>query len=163
MKLVFALFFFVSMVVQVCLSKEVVFVTVLKGKLLKENKSQSEVVEELARGESMEILKMEGTWYQVNYKGKVGWIAKLFTSKSPPLKNSDINNFKKIDSDKVGRVRLNYETKGAARGLTDATAKMSRNGYEDNQKLYEGIQSIENQNISKEDILNFQNEGKLKQ
>ncbi|MBN8537524.1 MAG: SH3 domain-containing protein [Deltaproteobacteria bacterium] len=163
MKLVFGLFFIISIVVEVCFAKEVVFITVLKGKILKENNSQSEALEELARGDSMEIIKMEGAWYHVNYKGKTGWIAKLFTSKSPPLKNSDINNLKKIDSDKVGRVRLNYENKGAARGLTDATTKLSRNGYEDNQKLFEGIQSIENQNFSKDDILNFQNEGKLKQ
>lgn len=138
------------------------YITALKTKLLKDPSAQSQSLDELSRGESVEIKKIEGTWLQVNYKNKTGWISKLFTSKTQPLKNSDITNLKQLDSDKVGRVRLNYENKGAARGLTDSSAKISRNGYADNQKIHDGIKMIENQESSPEEIQKFQKEGKLK-
>lgn len=69
---------------------------------------------------------------------------------------------KQLDSDKVSRVRLNYENKGAARGLTDSSPKISRNGFTDNQKVYEGIKTIEKQEVTPEEIKKFQLEGKLK-
>lgn len=141
---------------------ETLYISALKTKLLKEPTAQSQSLDEVSRGEAVEVKKTDGAWLQVSYKNKTGWISKLFTSKTQPLKNSDINNLKQLDSDKVGRVRLNYENKGAARGLTDSSAKISRNGFSDNQKIHDGIKTIENQEASPEEIQKFQKEGKLK-
>lgn len=144
------------------LAGELVYISTLKAKLLKEPTAQSQIIVEIQRGESVEVKKTDGSWIEVTYKNKTGWLSKLFTSKTAPLKNSDVTNLKQLDSDKVGRVRLNYENKGAARGLTDGGPKISRNGFSDNQKVYEGLQSIENQSLSKDEIQKFQIEGNLK-
>lgn len=152
-----------SMIILFSLSHaETLYISALKTKILKDPNSQSQTLEEINRGEAVEIKKTEGTWLQITYKNKTGWISKLFTTKNPPLKNSDINNLKQLDSDKVGRVRLNYENKGAARGLTESSPKISRNGFTDNQKIYEGIKTIENQQATVEEIKKFQQEGKWK-
>lgn len=141
---------------------ETLYISTLKAKLLKEPNAQSQILEEINRGETIEVKKAEGSWLQASYKNKTGWVSKLFTTKTPPLKNSDVNNTKQLDSDKVSRVRVNYENKGAARGLTDSGPKISRSGFEDNQKVYEGVKQIEKQEIKKEDLQKFQKEGKLK-
>lgn len=141
---------------------EVLYVSALKGKLFQENSAASQVITEISRGEAITVKKVEGPWLQVTYKNKTGWISKLFTTKTPPLKDSDVTNLKQLDADKVGRVRLNYENKGAARGLTDSGPKISRSGFQDNQRVYEGMKYLEDQNLSKEEIQNFQSEGNLK-
>lgn len=143
-------------------SADTLYISALKTKLLKEPSAQSQTLDELNRGDSVDVKKIEGTWLQISYKNKTGWISKLFTTKNQPLKNSDVNNMKQLDSDKISRVRLNYENKGAARGLTDSSPKTSRNGFSDNQKVYEGIKTIEKQEATIEEIKKFQQEGKLK-
>lgn len=153
----------ISVLITISISQaETLYISSLKTKLLKDPVAQSQSVDELSRGEAVEVKKSEGAWLQVSYKNKIGWVSKLFTSKTQPLKNSDVNNFKQLDSDKVGRVRLNYENKGAARGLTDSSVKISRNGFSDNQKVHEGIKAVESQEASPEEIQKFQKEGKLK-
>ena len=141
---------------------ESAYVNSLKVKIYGEPKSSSTVLAEFNRGDSLTVLGSEGNWLHVSAKGQTGWISKLFTSKTPPLKSDDIGKFNSLDKDKVGRVRLNYENKGAARGLTDSAPRVSRNSYQSDQKKYEAIQFIENQKIDIDAIKKFQNEGKLK-
>ncbi|MCB0369619.1 MAG: SH3 domain-containing protein [Bdellovibrionales bacterium] len=152
------LIFFVSL----CHAKETLYVSSLRSKLLKAPDAKSEIAGVLARGTPIVVNSEQGSWLQVSYKNKSGWILKLFTSKNPPLKNSDVNNLEKLDRDKIGRVRVNYESKGAARGLTDSGPSISRNGYVDNQKFYKSIQSIEQQDITRKQIRKFQIQGKYK-
>lgn len=153
---------FVFLAAQFSYAGETVFVNSLKAKLYSEAKASSIVVSEIDRGDSLSVMVTEGNWIKVTAKGKIGWIAKLFTAKVAPLKSDDLKKFNNIDKEKVGRVRLNYENKGAARGLTESTSKVSRYGFESNQKSFEAIQFIDAQQTDLEAIKKFQAEGQLK-
>lgn len=155
-------FLLTALFVSTITHSETLYISSLKAKILKEPSAQSQTLEEVSRGESIEVKKIEGSWIHVTYKSKTGWISKLFTTKNPPLKNSDINNTKLLDIDKISRVRVNYENKSAARGLTDSAPKANRNELENNQKISEAVTHIEKQEVKKEDIQKFQKEGKLK-
>lgn len=161
MKLVYILLIIFTSALK-AFAAETVFVNALKVKIYSEAKSSSSVLAESNRGDSLTVSGADGNWLHVSVKGQTGWISKLFTSKTPPLKSDDLSKFNSLDKDKVGRVRLNYENKGAARGLTDSGPRVSRNSYESDQKKYEAIQFIENQKTDADTIKKFQNEGKLK-
>lgn len=145
------------------LANQTLYISSVKAKLYSEPKVSSQLIGELNRNDAIEVLDTQGVWLKTLLKGKSAWISKIFTSQNPPLKADDVSRFNKIDPEKVGRVRLNYENKGAARGLVESGPKGSRNGYQDNQKIFEGIQFIKNQKIETNDIQNFRSEGKLKQ
>ena len=51
--------------------------------------TDSDIVDLLALGESVEILGSEGDWYKVSFKGKTGYVAKSFISTND---NEQVNN-----------------------------------------------------------------------
>lgn len=114
----------------------------LKGKLMAEPKSSSNVIAELQRGNELKELEKKGGWIKVEVTGKSGWVAKILTSSKPPGKKTSLLN-KKVDLSKKARKRAsNFSSSAAARGLMPTQEEISYKMQKENTKALKEMKSF---------------------
>ena len=103
---------------------DVLYVQSVKAKLLNGAKFSSQAVGEVKRGDKLEVIKIEGRWYQVTTGSLTGWVNKLCVGERPPMAKISVIKGNKVDLEDKARKRVSsFTSAGAARGLTPAERK----------------------------------------
>ena len=100
-------------------------------------------------GTAVDVVGNEGMFLKVSYKGKTGYVAKMFTSENPPVGKIDSSGKPSEDSPQASARKRssNFAETASARGLTESEKMRSgRGGSSDDDKFsdsgVEWIQSI---------------------
>lgn len=137
-----------------------VFVSSMKTALYKDADRKSSKVISLKRGSRLTVIQQKGSWLNVKFANKKGWVSKIVTSKTKPGAkvsllgnagtNARIHARKRASSDVTaasarGLMDEDSSNKGRARageGLSDRYAK-------------EAVYVMERMFIGEDDLLNF--------
>jgi len=102
--------------------KDMLYVHSAKAHIKSQTSMSSPDMAMAKRGDSMKMLKAQGMWYNVNYKGHTGWVSKLFVKTQKPIGQADLFKAAAMSAEKTSRKRSSaYAVSGATRGLTANT------------------------------------------
>jgi uncharacterized protein YgiM (DUF1202 family) len=146
----------------------VAYVSSVKAKLYSEAKASSTKIANLHRGQRLTVLKKKGSWLNVQFGSKKGWIKKMFTRKNKPGKKFSILGSASANARIHARKRASTSvTAASARGLDDdsTVVSMGRARELDNTgKKFDPrvLEQIENVFVAEETLLKFLEEGGIK-
>lgn len=139
-----------------------IYVQAASAKLKVEAKAGSADVLSVSRGESLKVLQVQGSWYQVEVQGKKGWISKLFTSPNKPVGQAEVFQTEEVSKEKVSRKRSsNYSVTAATRGLSAGGRQGA--GREQFRSNDQELQRLEGQKVDPKVLEQFEKEGNTNQ
>jgi hypothetical protein len=135
-----------------------VFVQTIKTPLRAEPKMESAEVKSLQRGDELAVVKVQGMWLQVQFKGTTGWISKIFTSTHKPVGQAALMKDVKEDLSKTSRRRSSsYDVSASTRGLTGNSR--AREGKDMYKADYDSLEKKEKSQPSEKQLNEFEKEG----
>ena len=142
----------------------VAYVSSVKAKLYSDANVSSSAVADLTRGQRLTVLDTQGSWLNVQFGAKKGWIKKMFTRSDKPGDKASILGSASENALIHARTRASSSvTAASARGLDDdSVVSMGRARELDAAaKKFDPkvLEEIENVFISEENLLNFLKEG----
>lgn len=139
---------------------QTLFIQSLKAQVKAEPSTDSKTLVELKRGDSVKFLAAQDLWYQIETGKEKGWVSRLFVGVNMPVGAANLNKDVKTDLAKASRKRSSsYTVSAAARGL--AASERLREGREEFQADFEGLNSVEQEIIVNEELDNFESSAKL--
>ena len=117
----------------------------------------SKLLNVLAKGEAVTLVKEQGRWTQVNYQGSNGWISKLLLASQPPLEKVSVLQGKEEKLENSARLRASTNvTAAATRGLrADEHARQNDSDKAD----YNELQEMEAVEVREAEVRRFHQEG----
>ena len=135
-------------------ASEFLYILSAKAKLLAHPSFKAETVQNVTKGEKVKELAKNNNWFQVEYKGKVGWLSRLSVSPNPPMKRVSLlakNNTEDLANESRRRAS-SLSTTAAVRGLrTNDRARVS-DGTISN---YDALARMESINVSDDEVSQF--------
>jgi len=107
----------------------------------------------LGRGETVDILKRQGGWYQVTSSKGNGWVRMLSVRRGEVRKSSEVTGLAGFASGRAGTGKVVATT--GVRGLSEEDLKSAK--FDESE-----VKSMEAQTVSKSDATRFAAQGKLK-
>ena len=135
-------------------ASEKLYVHSAKAKIKTDKKMSAPDVAQVKRGEALNLVKAEGMWFQVTYKGKPGYISKLFVKKQKPIGQAALFKEAALTKEKSSRKRSSdYAVSGATRGLT--ANNRVRGQREQYRSDYQTLQDVESFKVPKRSLKSF--------
>lgn len=134
------------------------YVQSAKAKILSSPSFGAEMIAEATMGEKLGLKKKDGSWVQVDYQGKEGYVSSLLVSSHPPLEKK---RFIKASDPRIEhgvRRRTSYfASAAAARGLTrEDRMRADTEGAVD----YPALMKMEELSFSDDEVAQFMEGGK---
>lgn len=107
----------------------------------------------LGRGETVDILKRQGGWYQVSSAKGNGWVRMLSVRKGAARKANEVAGLAGLASGRAGTGKVVATT--GVRGLSEEELKAAQ--FDESE-----VNNLEAQTVSKDDSRRFAAQGKLK-
>ena len=107
----------------------------------------------LGRGETVDILKRQGGWYQVSSAKGNGWVRMLSVRKGAARKANEVAGLAGLASGRAGTGKVVATT--GVRGLSEEELKAAQFNESE-------VNNLEAQTVSKDDSRRFAAQGKLK-
>ena len=131
---------------------ETLYVQSDRAALLEEPSLGAEELAPLNRGEELESLARDGSWYRVRVDEREGWIARLVVGSQPPMERKSLLDGEDARMDNPRRRPSEVATAAAARGLTpEERERMNAPGVAD----YQGIEAMESLVIEASELREF--------
>ena len=149
----------VCMFAQQSSAQEAYYVQSAKAKVLSAPSFKASVLGEVNRGMKISSAGREGSWLKISFNGKVGYVAAILLSTSPPMPKytmikADDSEFKQG----VRRRASTYTSAAAARGL----AADDRRRLSGDDKLdYDGLERVEKFTVQETELAKFLEGGKI--
>ena len=134
------------------------YVQSVKAKLMAEPSFNATVVTELTKGASVNVLRSDKRWLNVQVGEQSGWISSFLLSKQPPIdKVTVLDDPKKQNLEPSARRRASaVTTAGAARGLSADDRKRAHGGEKSD---YFALEQVEDYSVSEQEVGQFIDEG----
>jgi hypothetical protein len=97
-------------------------------------------------GSQVDVVGTEGAFLKISYKGKTGYVSKMFTSENPPVGKIDASGKPTEDSPQASARKRSstFAETASARGLTESEKMRSgRGGSDDDKFSYSGVEWIQ--------------------
>ena len=142
------------------LARDPLYVQSESAQLRSEENAQATSLASLNRTENVDPIADKGMWVQVKWKGKQGWINRLFLSSNPPLGQNALLEDTDETLQKSARKRAPaYSVAASARGLmTDERKRVGQDKYRAD---YEALAEMENRVPASSDVQAFRAEAHL--
>ena len=128
--------------------------TVLKSDAIKAAPfSDAKDVGAIRRGDTVDILKRQGGWYQVSSAKGNGWVRMLSVRKGEARKANEVTGLAGLASGRAGTGKVVATT--GVRGLSEEELKAAQFNESE-------VNNMEAQTVSKDDARRFAAQGKLK-
>lgn len=139
----------------VTMAEETMYIQSTTAKLFRNQSFSSQVIFDIQKGESVQVIETSGRWAKIHYQKHHGWTPMLLLSKNPPLNKISVLSDDQKLGDNARRRASAVATAGATRGLT---ADNRQRANESTNINYRALMFVEQEHVSESELTQFAKE-----